>query len=93
MIIYWKELINYVNSSSNGNKIKEYLLDSSVKYIENDKFIRKYGEYEIAYHETGYVDNEKPYYMMILTQLNKFDYKEEFLNKIANIIDEINNIK
>lgn len=93
LIIYWKELMNYVSSSSNGNKLKEYLLNPSFKCIKNDRYIRKYGEYDIAFHETGYVDSDKPYYLMILTQLNKFDYKEEYLNKVAKIIEDINNIK
>ena len=92
MMVYWKELIKYIKSSKNRNKIKDYLLNPTVKYVKNDKYIRKYGEYDIAYHETGYVDNEKPYYLMILTQINKENYKEKFINKVANIIDEINNI-
>ena len=90
MIIYWKELKKYIENSENGTKIKKYLLNSSVKYIKNDKYVRKYGEFDIAYHEAGYVDSNKPYYMIVLTQLNKFDYKEEYINKIAKLIEEIN---
>lgn len=92
MIIYWKELINYINNFENGKTIKKFLLNPSVKYINNDNYIRKYGEYDIAYHETGYVDSSKPYYLMLLTQLNKANYKEEFINKVAKILDDINNV-
>lgn len=90
MIIYWKELKKYIDSTENGKKIKQYLLNPSVKYIKNDKCVRKYGEYDINYHETGYVDTDKPYYMFVLTQINKFDYKEEFINKVAKILEDIN---
>ncbi len=91
MLIYWKEIIKYIEGNENGKKYKEYLLNPSVKYINLDNYVRKYGEYDIAYHETGYVDNNKPYYLIVLTQLNKKDYKKEFINRIASIIDEINN--
>ena len=33
------------------------------------------------FHEAGYIDNE--FYMIILTQLNKYDYKEDFINNVA----------
>lgn len=92
MIIYWKELMNYISNSTNGNELKEYLLNPSVKYINNDRYVRKYGEYDIAYHETGYVDSSKPYYLMVLTQLNKMEYKKEFINKIAKLLNEINEL-
>lgn len=92
MIIYWKELIKYIKENRNGAKFKKYLLNPTTKFIKNDKYLRKYGKSDIAYHETGYVDIEKPYYMILLTQLNKEDYKEDFINQIAKILDEINNI-
>lgn len=92
MVIYWKELISYIKNSKNGINLKDYLLNPSVKYIKNDKYIRKYGEYDIAYHEAGYVESEKPYYLMVLTQLNKEKYKEKFINNVAKIIDEINEL-
>ena len=92
MKIYWKEIINYVNNSENGKKMKNYLLNPSIKLIKNENYLRKYGKFDIAYHEAGYVDSDKPYYMFVLTQLNNFDYKEEFINKVANIIEEINKV-
>ena len=90
MIIYWKELVNYIKNSKNGEKLRNYLLHPSVKFIKNKDYIRKYGEFDIAYHETGYVDSSKPYYLMVLTQLNRKEYKLDFLNKVASLIDEIN---
>ena len=90
MITYWKELISYINSTENGKKIRKYLLNPSVKYINKDGYIRKYGEFDIAYHETGYVEGEKPYYMFVFTQINKENYKNEFMNKVAKKLEDIN---
>ncbi|MCR5788125.1 MAG: class A beta-lactamase-related serine hydrolase, partial [Bacilli bacterium] len=92
MIIIWKKIIKYAESNENGKKMKQFLSNPSVKFIKNDKYVRKYGLYDIAYHEAGYVECSKPYYMLVLTQLNKYDYKEEFINKVAKILDDINKI-
>ena len=74
---------------------KDYLINPSVKLIEdksiNDKtFTRKYGSWDIAYHEAGYIEDE--YYLIVLTQLNKKEYKNEFINKAASMINEIHEI-
>ena len=92
MIIYWKDVMDYLKNGKYANDYKHYLLYPSVKFINRDNFIKKYGSWDIAYHEAGYMDVENPYYLIVLTQLNKMDYKEEFINKVANILDEINNI-
>ena len=38
-------------------------------------------------------ESNNPYYIIILTQLNKFDYKEDFINKSAKILNEINKLE
>ena len=99
MIIYWKKLKKYIDSNSKySNEFKEYLLHPTTKFIkdasiDNQKFIRKYGSWDIAYHEAGYIESNNPYYIIILTQLNKFDYKEDFINKSAKILNEINKLE
>ena len=72
----------------------KYLLNPSFKIVKNfdNLFVRKYGEFGIAYHEVGYVLDESPYYMFILTQLNEFDYKDKFINDVANKIKELHEI-
>lgn len=95
MRIYWEEVRNFINENNEYSSLfEEYLLNPSEKLIKDNSinnlpFVRKYGSYEIAYHEAGYVKDDKPYYLIILTQLNKFDYKEEFINKASLMINEI----
>jgi len=92
MIIYWKEVINYLKTGNNSTNYKNYLLNPSFSIINKKNFIKKYGSWDIAYHEAGYMNIDKPYYLIVLTQLNKEDYKEEFVNKIADLLDDINNM-
>ncbi len=93
MIIYWKKVKEFIdNNQELGSMFKKYLLNPTFKIIEdssinNQKYIRKYGSWDIAYHEAGYIDNE--YYLIILTQLNKKDYKENFCNVAASKINDI----
>lgn len=98
MIIYLKKIVEYINGNNTYSDLfKEYLLNSQTKLIkdesiDNQNFLRKYGFFDIAYHEVGYVEGEEPYYLIILTQLNKFDYKEDLINDLAKRILEIHNI-
>ena len=75
-----------------AEEFKDYLSNPSVKLINclDNNYVRKYGSWDIAYHEAGYVESDNEYYLIILTQLNKYDYKEEFINKTAKLLDEIN---
>ena len=93
LLVYWKELIKYINSTKKGTVLREYLINPSTKLIKLDNYLRKYGSFDIAYHEAGYVDCENSYYLIVLTQINKEEYKEEFINKAANILNDINSIK
>lgn len=98
MIIYWKKIKSYIDSESNYSFLfKEYLSNPTFKIIEdkslnNFNYIRKFGSYDIAYHEAGYVESNNPFFLIILTQLNKMDYKEKFVNDTAKIIININNL-
>ena len=95
MIIYWKKIIEFINKKNKYSLIFEEFLTSTTTKLINEKifapnkFLRKYGSYGIAYHEAGYVNSENPYYLIILSQLNKCKYKEKFLNYTAKIINEI----
>lgn len=96
MIIYWKKIIEYINSSNKYSSLfKEYLSNPIYKIIKNNSisnntFLRKYGSFDIAYHEAGYIDSNNPYFLIILTQLNQKKYKNKFINKTARKIQNIN---
>lgn len=100
MIIYWEAVKRFIdNNKYYGSLFKEYLVNPSYEIIESESiggkcFVKKYGSWEVAYHEAGYIDDE--YYLIILTQLNKMDYKKHFVNnaanKIMNIHEKLNNL-
>lgn len=92
MLIYWREIKEFIdNNTKYGSILKEYLLKSKGKLIKNmPNLVDKYGEFEIAYHDCGYIDSNNLYFIIILTQLNKMDYKEKFINEAAKLITNIN---
>lgn len=95
MLIYLENVIAYINlDNENSKKLKTWMLNTTTKKVKvenlNGPFIRKGGEYDVAYHDVGYVKANKPYYLIILTQLMKMDYKDEFINKAAIKIKDIN---
>ena len=99
MLIYLEQIKKYIDSNNKySNLFKEWLSNPKEKLIKdksinNKNYIRKYGSYDIAYHEVGYVEDENPYYLIILTQLNKKNYKEKFINELASLITNFHNIK
>lgn len=98
MIIYWKNVKKFIDRNDDyGNLLKKYLSNPTYKIVENDgvlkyNYVRKYGSYDIAYHEAGYVETSKPYFMIILTQLNKESYKKKFVNDTSKLLLNINKI-
>ena len=95
MLCYFKAVKDYINNGLYGKEFNEYLINPSfniidLNNIDNKEFVKKYGLYDIAYHEVGYVESDNEYYMFILTQLNKEEYKEEFINKTAKLLCELN---
>lgn len=100
MICYLTRLYEYLNSNTKlSNELKSFMSDPSYKIIkakniDNNLFVRKYGGYEIAFHEVGIVYDNNPYILIILTQ--KFGLKEKikvgYINKVARKIHKINKI-
>ncbi|MBR4830456.1 MAG: serine hydrolase [Bacilli bacterium] len=93
MLIYFEAVKKFIAEDNIYSKrFKEWLSNPTVKFINDDSidnlnYVRKYGSWDIAYHEAGYVEDKDPYYLIVLTQLNKFDYKEEFINETAKKIN------
>ena len=97
MIIYLKKIKSFIdNNPKYGALFKDYLLNPSYKIVNDDtignnKYYRKYGFYDIAYHEVGFVNDD--YFVIILTQLGTKDYRDSFINtaflKIANLHESI----
>ena len=98
MLIYWQNVKKFIDTNTEyGTIFKSYLQNPSTKLIKDDSinnlpFVRKYGSWDIAYHETGYIDSSDPFYLIILTQLNKERYKEEFINESARLITKIHTL-
>ena len=59
------------------------------KNLNNKKFLRKYGSFDIAYHECGIVEDNHPFYLILLTQKGKNKKSSQFINKAAKNITKI----
>lgn len=88
MAVYWKKVRNFISKSEYGKDFYNWLSNPSFSIvlpesIGGNNYVKKYGSWDVAYHEAGYVEDEDPYYMIILTQKFKCDDKEEFVNSTA----------
>lgn len=97
MVIYWKKVKSFIDSSKYGKEFEEWLINPSFSIVEsesigNNLFVKKYGSWDIAYHEAGYVLDENPFYLIILTQKFKCEDKEEFVNETASEVYKIHKL-
>lgn len=97
MAIYWKKVKNFIDNSSYGKTFYNWLTNPSFNIVDktsigNNSFVKKYGSWEIAYHEAGYVASENPFLLIILTQKNKCLDKEQYVNEVAKLIYEMHKI-
>ena len=97
MKVYWKAINNFIDNESLGKELASYLSEPTVKLVDDDsignnKYLRKYGEYGIAYHEAGIVKDEWPFYLFIMTQKSQIEDKNEFVNDTAKRLYRIHNM-
>jgi len=98
MVYYWERVRKYiVDNNKYSLDFYNWLSNPSFSIVEgssidNNNFVKKYGSWDIAYHETGYVEEEDPFYLIILTQKFKCDDKEEFVNETASKICRIHKL-
>lgn len=98
MICYWERVRKYIiDNNKYSLDFYNWLSNPTFLIVEpdninNNNFVKKYGSWDIAYHEAGYVEDENPFYLIILTQKFKNNDKEEFVNETAKRLYEINNL-
>lgn len=94
MKLYWSELYRFINEDELGSELKNFLNKPSYKIINmfDENFYRKYGSFDIAYHECGFVEEEAPFYIFIMTQKGKLKDRDKFVNKTAKKIYEIHKL-
>lgn len=97
MVVYWKKIKDFIEHSTYGKEFYEWLSNPTFWIVEkesisNNIYVKKYGSWDIAYHEAGYVDSINPYYMIVLTQKLKCNDKEEFVNETAKKLYKINQL-
>jgi len=94
LAIYWKELGKIIEKHPD---IADWFINPSYeiifsKSLYNKTFFKKYGAFDIAFHEAGIVDDEEPYLLIILTQKGKNNKSKQFLNKTAKQLADIHNL-
>ena len=93
MTKYLIHLYDYLNKNTpNSKELKEYMINPSYTIINsNDTFVRKYGSFEIDYHEVGIMYNSYPYILIVLTEKGMLseNRKNFFINKVATKINRI----
>jgi len=76
--------------------LKEWLANPRTKIINSKlfqgEFLRKYGSFDIAYHEAGIVLEENPYYLFILTQKSSSNKSKRFINRTAKELAKIHKL-
>lgn len=97
MIVYWKKVRNFIEKSKYGKEFHDYLSNPSFEIVEKENiggnnFVKKYGSWDIAYHEAGYIEDENPFYMIILTQKLRCEDKEQFVNDTAKNLYKIHTL-
>lgn len=98
IIYYWEKVRKYIIDYNKysidfynwlSNPFFSIIEGSS---IDNNNFVKKYGSWDIAYHEAGYVEDENPFYLVVLTQKFKNDDKEEVVNETAKRLYKIHKL-
>lgn len=94
MKVYWSEIYRFINEDKSGTELKGFLNHPSYKIIDmfGEKYYRKYGSFDIAYHECGFVEEEAPFYIFIMTQKGKQKDRDRFINKTAKKIYKIHRL-
>lgn len=98
MIKYWEKTRNYIIGNYKFSKdFHDWLSNPSFSIIEkksiNSKnFVKKYGSWDIAYHEAGYIEDNNPFYLIVLTQKLKCCDKKDFVNETAKRICKIHEL-
>lgn len=90
MKIFWEHLVPYIKEDKELQEILENPEYQIINWTKrNGKFLRKYGSFDIAYHECGIVIEEHPFYLMVLTQKSNSKSGKRFINKTAKQIIKI----
>lgn len=95
--IYLKHAYDIINSGSEyGKLLKEYMTNTyynSLYLTEegNNNVAHKYGWYSTYYHDIGIVYEKNPYYISVLTNHGKGDYKK-IVNNIHKKINELHHL-
>lgn len=95
--IYLHHAYEIIKSNSEyGKLLKEYMTNTNYNSLylteeENNNVAHKYGLYANYYHDIGIVFEENPYYISVLTNHGKGDYKT-VVNNIHKKINELHHL-
>ena len=73
MAIYLKKAYELINNYEDGILIKDAMLNTEENYLNFDDVVigHKYGSYESYYHDVGINFEDNPYYIVVLSTLDR----------------------
>lgn len=89
----WKELFSYRYRSAYGSQLFDEFLNAKFNFIKQSLYSKypvahKSGFNDHGYHDSAIVFAERPYIMVIMTSPGNKDDRQQYLAKIARLLDE-----
>lgn len=89
----WKELFSYRYRSSYGSQLFDEFLNAKFNFIKQGLYSKyqvahKSGFNDHGYHDSAIVFAERPYIMVIMTAPGTHEDRQQFLAKMARLLDE-----
>jgi beta-lactamase class A len=89
----WKELFSYRYRSSYGSQLFDEFLNAKFNFIKQSLYSKypvahKSGFNDHGYHDSAIVFAERPYIMVIMTAPGTQNDRQQYLAKIARLLDE-----
>ena len=89
----WKELFSYRYRSSYGSQLFDEFLNAKFNFIKQSLYSKypvahKSGFNDHGYHDSAIVFAERPYIMVIMTSPGTQEDRQQYLAKVARLLDE-----
>lgn len=90
MSLYLRKAYELINTRENGPLIKDAMLNTEENYLNFDDVVigHKYGSYNSFYHDVGIYFSDEPYYIVVLSTL---DRNRKVITEVSKKVYNIHN--